>query len=390
MNNGNAVPTTVRINFFYVLLFIVLILGYGAFYYRSNANEQVQEPTTLITESPSGTSSPFLLEALNASSTEIFPTAIPSNELAIGTIMESGEASDTTPPSTPTNLRADLLESNQIVLRWSPSTDDRGVKGYRIYKESVEVGTTMKTLRGFINLTPGTTYVFGISAFDAEGNNSKVRNILLTTPEVPAPTPEALAPTTPTVAPTQEPVSTPAPEPISFCGNGVQDRNEQCDDGNQNDNDMCTNTCSVAYCRDGIVNYQLEQCDDGNEIDNDYCTNACMNNVPTTPAGTETATTNSGATQTGTTGTPTTYAVSVTSSGNYTPTSLALKAGDSITFTYVPPIGDEISTVFTPNTISSIKLDHDTTQSTKTFSTAGTWTFEAKDSNGNQGTIVVQ
>lgn len=388
MNNGNAVPTTVRINFFYVLLFIVLILGYSAFYYRSNTDEQVQEPTTVVTESPSGTSSPFLLEALNASNTEILPIEIPNNELATGVTIESEQTPDTTPPSTPTNLRADLLESNQIVLRWSPSSDDRGVKGYRIYKESIEVGTTMKTIRGFINLTPGTTYVFGISAFDAEGNNSKVRNILLTTPEVPAPIPEAPAPAAPAVTPTQEPVSTPAPEPVSFCGNGVQDRNEQCDDGNTNDNDMCTNTCSVAYCRDGIVNYQLEQCDDGNEIDNDYCTNACMTNVPTTPGATQTETTPTS--NPSSSGTPTTYAVSVTSSGNYTPTNLTLKVGDSITFTYAAPIGDEISTVFTPSTISSIKLDHDTTQSTRSFNTAGTWTFKAKDSGGNQGTVIVQ
>ena len=58
------------------------------------------------------------------------------------------------------------------------------------------------------------------------------------------------------------------------CGNGVQEANEECDDGNTDNEDDCTNACTVAFCGDGIVG-PYEQCDDGNDVDKDECTNTC-------------------------------------------------------------------------------------------------------------------
>jgi cysteine-rich repeat protein len=49
------------------------------------------------------------------------------------------------------------------------------------------------------------------------------------------------------------------------CGNGIIDVGEECDDGNSNNNDACTNLCTDAVCGDGAV-WNLggsEQCDDG-------------------------------------------------------------------------------------------------------------------------------
>jgi len=63
------------------------------------------------------------------------------------------------------------------------------------------------------------------------------------------------------------------------CGNGIVDSNEQCDDGNTNTNDACTNTCKINVCGDGVLNTGVEQCDDGNTNNNDSCTNACKANV---------------------------------------------------------------------------------------------------------------
>lgn len=37
------------------------------------------------------------------------------------------------------------------------------------------------------------------------------------------------------------------------CGNGVVDPGEACDDGNGNNNDECTNVCTLTICGDGIV-----------------------------------------------------------------------------------------------------------------------------------------
>ncbi|MCY1072565.1 DUF4215 domain-containing protein [Nannocystis sp. RBIL2] len=48
-----------------------------------------------------------------------------------------------------------------------------------------------------------------------------------------------------------------------FCGNGVVEEGEPCDDGNDVDTDACTNNCAMATCGDGIVWTGEEQCDNG-------------------------------------------------------------------------------------------------------------------------------
>jgi cysteine-rich repeat protein len=59
------------------------------------------------------------------------------------------------------------------------------------------------------------------------------------------------------------------------CGNGQLDAGEDCDDGNRDDNDACTNKCKVAQCGDGSVETGVEECDDGNRDENDGCTIDC-------------------------------------------------------------------------------------------------------------------
>jgi cysteine-rich repeat protein len=60
------------------------------------------------------------------------------------------------------------------------------------------------------------------------------------------------------------------------CGDGlVQAGVEQCDDANGTDEDDCTNACTAAACGDSIVQPGVEACDDGNMIDDDACTSQC-------------------------------------------------------------------------------------------------------------------
>ena len=67
------------------------------------------------------------------------------------------------------------------------------------------------------------------------------------------------------------------PPPVVACGNGVIEPSEQCDDGNTIDSDLCTNTCRVAICGDGVTSISLiELCDDGNGDNTDACTNSCV------------------------------------------------------------------------------------------------------------------
>ena len=65
-------------------------------------------------------------------------------------------------------------------------------------------------------------------------------------------------------------------ELLPMCGDGVvQAAWEECDDGNTDDTDGCTNSCKLGSCGDGNVQPGVEECDDGNDDDTDACTNSC-------------------------------------------------------------------------------------------------------------------
>jgi cysteine-rich repeat protein len=48
---------------------------------------------------------------------------------------------------------------------------------------------------------------------------------------------------------------------LDICGNGNKTGSEECDDGNSNNNDACTNTCKNAKCGDGFIWTGVEQCE---------------------------------------------------------------------------------------------------------------------------------
>jgi cysteine-rich repeat protein len=63
----------------------------------------------------------------------------------------------------------------------------------------------------------------------------------------------------------------------STCGNGKLDPGEECDDGNDSDTDSCKNNCTSnapKTCGNGMVDTG-EECDDGNKVAEDGCTNLC-------------------------------------------------------------------------------------------------------------------
>lgn len=65
------------------------------------------------------------------------------------------------------------------------------------------------------------------------------------------------------------------PDGGGYCGNAVVETGEECDDGNLNDNDGCTNECRSARCGDGILYIGVEECDDGNGDNTDSCLDDC-------------------------------------------------------------------------------------------------------------------
>lgn len=61
------------------------------------------------------------------------------------------------------------------------------------------------------------------------------------------------------------------------CGDGIRQAKEECDDGNRNNADGCSNACRLARCGDGIVQ-KREECDKGKENSNtqpDACRVSC-------------------------------------------------------------------------------------------------------------------
>ncbi len=59
------------------------------------------------------------------------------------------------------------------------------------------------------------------------------------------------------------------------CGDGKVEQGEDCDDGNGNDLDACSNTCTVTFCGDGFIQ-DGEACDDGKLSPTSPCLPGCV------------------------------------------------------------------------------------------------------------------
>ena len=82
-------------------------------------------------------------------------------------------------PTVPTNLTATVIDTSQIDLSWTASTDDVGVTGYNIYRcESIgctptlSIGTSPTNSYSDTGLTAGTTYTYAVNAYDVDGHVS--------------------------------------------------------------------------------------------------------------------------------------------------------------------------------------------------------------------------
>jgi glucose/arabinose dehydrogenase len=95
---------------------------------------------------------------------------------------------DTQAPSAPANLNASAISSSQVDLSWTASTDDRGVAGYRVYRDGAQVGTAAMPSFRDGGLAASTTYSYRVAAVDGAGNLSSLSAPVTAT--TPATTPE--------------------------------------------------------------------------------------------------------------------------------------------------------------------------------------------------------
>jgi chitodextrinase len=105
---------------------------------------------------------------------------------------------DKVAPTQPAALVLISKTSTKANLSWSPSYDYRGVTEYRVYIDSLLVGSTAGTTLTIAALTPNTQYSMTVQAVDAAGNTSVLSPVLtFTTDALPVdktiPTPYGLA-----------------------------------------------------------------------------------------------------------------------------------------------------------------------------------------------------
>lgn len=90
------------------------------------------------------------------------------------------DVADTEVPSQPSTLQA-TASVTSVLLNWLASGDNVAVSGYKIYRDGTLIDTTTNLSYESAGLAQATTYTFGVSAFDASGNESSRATVTVTT-----------------------------------------------------------------------------------------------------------------------------------------------------------------------------------------------------------------
>jgi len=69
-------------------------------------------------------------------------------------------------------LTVTATAQTSVQYRWSASTDNVGVAGYRVRRNATVVASTSSTSWLDQGLSAGTSYTYSVVAFDAAGNES--------------------------------------------------------------------------------------------------------------------------------------------------------------------------------------------------------------------------
>lgn len=141
------------------------------------------------------TTSPKIYSFSTVAGTSYFATIWSYSGVGTYTFTLAENFPDTTAPSVPTSLIANSVTESTVGLTWAPSTDNIGVTGYRVYRNSLLVGSPQSTAFTDTGLSESTAYTYYVQAIDAAGNISGPSASITTTTL--SSIPDTIAPTTP-------------------------------------------------------------------------------------------------------------------------------------------------------------------------------------------------
>lgn len=81
-------------------------------------------------------------------------------------------ATDNIPPMTPESVRAVPASGAEMIVVWSPSSDNVGVKAYDVYRDGELIATTPYPVYSDVGLSAGTVYSYSVVAIDSSNNES--------------------------------------------------------------------------------------------------------------------------------------------------------------------------------------------------------------------------
>ena len=103
-------------------------------------------------------------------------SGITSDSQRFDFLPQKAAVTSTDTPTTPANLTASIINNRQIALKWTASTDNEGVIGYKIYRNGTQIGTAYTNSYTDTGLFPETAYSYTVQAYDAAGTVSAQSN----------------------------------------------------------------------------------------------------------------------------------------------------------------------------------------------------------------------
>lgn len=138
-------------------------------YIGSTARASVTGTSATVTGLTPNTSYTFTVRAKDTRGNE-------SGDSSPVTATTLNPADDTTPPTTPGNLRETGKSASTVSLAWNASSDASGIAGYDVYVDGVFETTVSGTTATVAGLSPLTSYTFTVRARDGYDNQSAASN----------------------------------------------------------------------------------------------------------------------------------------------------------------------------------------------------------------------